>query len=113
MHPVVLLIGKLPHVIGDVAQQLHHLPIEWLGAHDHAEVVRQLETEPRIACVIMGAGLDDRIRGDLIGVIAALRPDVCIHLKDRSSGPEGLVPFVRRVVQQEVLPHHDRMAAAG
>lgn len=103
MYPVVLLIGRLPHVIGNVAQELQHLPIEWLGAHDHAEVVRQLESEPRIACVIMGAGLDDRIRGDLIGIIAEQRPDVCIHVKDRASGPEGLVPFVARVVQYELL----------
>ncbi|TLP69428.1 hypothetical protein FEE96_02475 [Parasedimentitalea maritima] len=113
MYPVVLLIGRLPHVIGNVALQLDHLPIEWLGAHDHAEVVRQLENEPRIACVIMGAGLDDDIRGDLIGIIASLRPDVCIHLKDRTSGPDGLVPFVERVVQQELLPQSDRIAMAG
>ncbi|MBE1285783.1 MAG: hypothetical protein GJ676_20895 [Rhodobacteraceae bacterium] len=113
MQPVVLLIGRLPHVIGDVARQLQHLPIEWLGAHDHPEVVRQLETEPRIRCVIMGAGLDDQIRGDLIGIIASLRPDVCIHLKDRASGPEGLVPFVERVVAQEILPRQSHLVAAG
>ena len=113
MHPVVLLIGRLPAVIGNVALQLDHLPIEWLGAHDHAEVVRQLETEPRIACVIMGAGLDDGMRGDLIGLIASLRPDVCIHLKDRASGPDGLVPFVQRVVQQELLARPDRLAKTG
>jgi len=113
MHPVVLLIGRLPAVIGNVARQLDHLPIEWLGAHDHAEVVRQLENEPRISCVIMGAGLEDAIRGDLIGIIASLRPDVCIHLKDRASGPDGLVPFVQRVVQQELLPPSDRLAMAG
>ncbi|MEX0301998.1 MAG: hypothetical protein AB3N24_06200 [Leisingera sp.] len=111
MKPVVLLIGKLPHVIGDVAEQLDHLPIQWLGAHDQPEVVRQLETEPRIECVIMGAGLDDQTRGDLIGIIAALRPDVCIHLKDRSSGPEGLVPFVEQVVQMRVLPQPQRAPA--
>ncbi len=103
MKPVVLLIGRLPQVIGNVAQQLQHLPIEWLGAHDQAEVIRQLDTEPRITCVVMGAGLDDAIRGALIGVIASRRPDVSIHLKDRSSGPEGLVPFVERVVQPMVL----------
>lgn len=103
MQPVVLLVGRLPHVIGNVARQLEHLPIQWLGAHNQEEVIRQLRAEPRIACVIMGAGLDDRIRGDLIGVIAAHRPDLCIHLKDRASGPEGLVPFVTRVVEHEVL----------
>jgi hypothetical protein len=112
MKPVVLLIGKLPHVIGDVASQLDHLPIHWLGAHDKAEVLRQLETEPRIACVIMGAGLDDQTRGDLIGIIAARRPDVCIHLKDRASGSEGLVPFVERVVRMQLLSPPQHMAVA-
>jgi hypothetical protein len=112
MHPIVLLIGRLPQVIGDVAQQLDHLPIQWLGAHDHAEVVRQLETEPRIACVIMGAGLDDVIRGDLIGIIASLRPDVCIHLKDRDSGPEGLVPFVERIVQKDLITLPEQLEMA-
>ncbi len=103
MRPVVLLIGRLPNVIGDVAQQLDHLPIQWLGAHDPDEVRRQLDAEPRIACAIMGAGLDDKVRGEMVGIIASRRPDICIHLKDRMSGPEGLVPFVRRVVQHEIL----------
>lgn len=103
MKPVVLLVGRLPHVIGDVARQLDHLPIDWLGAHNQDEVVHQLTSEPRIACVIMGAGLDDTVRGHLVGIIASHRPDICIHLKDRASGPAGLVPFVERVVRHEVL----------
>lgn len=101
--PVVLLVGKLPGVVGDIARQLNDMNVEWLGAHDHGEVVRQLETEPRIACVVMGAGLDDTIRGDLIGVIAAIRPDLTIHLKDRTSGPDGMAPFVRKVVDAIVF----------
>lgn len=103
MKPVVLLIGKLPGIVGHLADELEDLPIRWLGAHDHGEVVRQLETEPEISCVIMGAGLPDDIRGDLIGVIAAIRPDVTIHLKDRASGPGGMASFVRRVVSGLIL----------
>ncbi len=103
MNPVVLLVGKLPNVVGDVAGELEHLPIRWLGAHDHGEVIRQLDTEPDISCVIMGGSLNDDIRGDLISLIAGKRPDVCIHIKDRDSGPEGMVPFVRRVVDGGLL----------
>ena len=103
MEPVVLLVGRLPDVIGNVARELDHLPIRWLGAHDHGEVIRQLDTEPGIRCVIMGAGLDDNIRGDLIGLIATRRPDICIHLKDRESGSAGMVPFVRQVVEGGLL----------
>lgn len=105
MKPVVLLVGRLPSVIENVASQLEDLPIQWLGAHDRDEVVRQLEAEPNIRCVVIGAGLDDNIRGELVGVIAARRPDIGIHLKDRASGPTGMAPFVRRVVAIEVL--HD------
>lgn len=103
MKPVVLLVGKLPGIVGHLADDLEDLPIQWLGAHDHGEVVRQLESEPKISCVIMGAGLPDDIRGDLVGVIAAIRPDVSIHMKDRASGPDGMAGFVRRVVNGMIL----------
>ncbi len=103
MRPVVLLVGRLPGVIGGIARTLEDIPVEWLGAHDRGEVIRQLDAEPRIACVVMGAGLDDEIRGELIGVIAQRRPDISIHLKERSTGPDGLAPFVRKVVEAMVL----------
>ena len=103
MKPVVLLVGRLPGVIGGIAQQLQDIPVEWLGAHNRDEVIRQLDAEPGIAVVVMGAGLDDGIRGELIGVIAQRRPDVSIHLKERSSGPDGMAPFVRKVVEAMVL----------
>jgi hypothetical protein len=80
MKPVVLLVGRLPGVVGNVAKALEDMPIRWLGAHNRAEVIQQLDTEPGIACVVMGAGLDDTVRGDLVGVIAARRPDITIHL---------------------------------
>ncbi|MGR3592619.1 MAG: hypothetical protein ACU0B9_14835 [Limimaricola soesokkakensis] len=99
MKPVILLVGRLPGVVENVARALEDLPVEWLGAHDREEVERQLDTEPAIACVVIGAGLDDRIRGDLIGVIASRRPDLTIHLKDRASGPGGMAGFARRVVE--------------
>ena len=101
--PIILLVGKLPGVVGDIARQLSDMHVEWLGAHDRSEVIRQLEGEPRIACVVMGAGLDDSVRGDLIGVIASRRPDLTIHLKDRASGSEGIAPFARKVVDALVL----------
>lgn len=103
MKPVVLLVGKLRNVIGDVPKHLDDLPIRWLGAHDHAEVMRQLEGEPNIACVIIGGSLDDSIRGDLVGMITGQRPDICIFVKDRASGPGAMVEFVRRVVKMHLL----------
>jgi hypothetical protein len=103
MKPVVLLVGRLPDVIRNVAKELEDLPIQWLGAHNRDEVIAQLEAEPNIRSVVMGAGLDDTIRGELIGVIASRRPDLCIHVKDRASGPSGMAPFARRVIEAEIL----------
>ncbi|PRY25394.1 hypothetical protein CLV78_102572 [Aliiruegeria haliotis] len=108
MKPVVLLVGRLPDVMKTVIRELEDLPIQWLGAHNREEVIAQIEAEPNIQCVVIGAGLDDTIRGDLVGVIAARRPDLCIHLKDRASGPEGMAPFARRVVESEML-HWNRL----
>ena len=41
MKPVVLLVGRLPGVIGAIAQQLQDLPVEWLGLElaDHLVAV--------------------------------------------------------------------------
>lgn len=103
MKSVVLLVGRLPSVVENIARSLEDLPIEWLAAHNRDEVMSQLDAEPNIASVVIGAGLDDTIRGDLVAVIAARRPDLCIHLKDRSSGPAGMAPFIRRVVAIEGL----------
>ena len=109
MKPVILLVGRLPYVIGEVARELADLPVEWLGAHDRAEVIRQLDAEPRIECVIMGGGLPDSVRGELVGVIAERRPDICIYIKDRTSGPAGMVPFVRRLVEHGLLGEGARL----
>ncbi|WP_204115652.1 hypothetical protein [Shimia biformata] len=101
MKPVVLLVGKLRRVIDDIPRQLDHLPVNWLGAHDHAEVMRQLDTEPGIACVVIGGSLPDDIRGDLVSLIATRRPDICIHVKDRASGPDAMAAFVEKVVRMQ------------
>lgn len=98
MKPVVLLVGRLPGIVGHLADDLQDLPVEWLGAHDRAEVARQLAAEPKVATVIMGSGYTDELRAELIHEIAALRPDLSIHLKDRASGSDGMAEFVRQVV---------------
>lgn len=103
MRPVVLLVGKLPGIAGRIEAALGDLAVEWLGAHDVEEVIRQLEAEPNIRCVVIGGTLGDDVRGALVGVIARRRPDLTIHVKDRQSGPEGMPAFARRVVEAVVL----------
>jgi len=71
MKPVVLLVGKLRDVIGATAEELDHMPVEWLGAHNRDEVIEQLDAEPKIACAIIGGSLDDHLRGELVALIAS------------------------------------------
>jgi hypothetical protein len=99
MKPVVLLVGKLPGIAQRMEAALGDMAIEWLGAHDRDEVIRQLEAEPSIRCVVIGGTPSDDLRGELVGIIASRRPDISIHLKDRTSGPEGMPVFVRQVVE--------------
>lgn len=103
MKSVVLMAWRLSSVVEDGARSVDDLPIDWLAAHNRDEVMSQPDAEPDIASVVIGAGLDDTIRGDLVGVIAARRPDQWIHLKDRFSGSAGMARFVHRVVAIEVL----------
>jgi hypothetical protein len=104
MKPVVLLVGKLPGIAQRMETALGDMAVEWLGAHDRDEVIRQLEAEPNIRCVVIGGTPSDDLRGELVGVIASRRPDITIHLKDRASGPEGMPGFVRKVVEA-MVPH--------
>ncbi len=60
MNPVVLLVGRLPGIGGNIASHLEGIPMRWL---------------------------DDTIRGELIGEIASRKPDMSDHLKDRPSVP--------------------------
>ena len=104
MKPVVLLVGRLKDVIEATTLELEHMPAKWLGAHNREEVIEQLEAEPQIACAIIGGTLDDRLRGELVSTIASKRPDICIYVKDRASGPSAFTEFVKRVVDGMLNP---------
>lgn len=104
MKPVVLLVGQLRDVIGATAKELDHMPAKWLGAHNREEVIEQLEAEPQIICAIIGGTLNDHLRGELVSTIASKRPDICIYVKDRASGPSAFTGFVKRVVDAMLIP---------
>jgi hypothetical protein len=95
----ILVMGRLPGITANISAKLGELPVQWAGATTIDEVRDALDQHPDIAIAIMGAGLDDTVRGELITLIASMRPDISIHLKDRESGPAGMAPFVKSVVQ--------------
>ena len=73
-------------------------PVTWAEAGTEVDILKSLQGYPDIRLAAMGAGLDDVTRGRLIAVIAAARPDVTIHLKDRASGPGGMAEFVVKLI---------------
>ena len=103
MTPVVLLVGQLKNVVNAAAAKLDYMPVRWLGAHNRDQALEQLEAEPGIAAAIIGGTLDDAVRGEIVAAIASRRPDICIYVKDRASGPDAFSTFVERVVRNMVL----------
>lgn len=94
----LLLVGRLPGIVDNIKAQIEVTGVEMYGATNEAEVRAEMTNHP-IDTVIMGGGLDDDIRGAICKTVMSIRDDVCIHLKDRASGPEGMTEFVRGVIR--------------
>lgn len=94
----LLLVGRLPGIVDNIKAQIQVPGLEMYGATNDAEVRAEVTNHP-IDTVIMGGGLDDDTRGALCETIMSIREDICIHLKDRASGPEGMAAFVRGVIK--------------
>lgn len=103
MTPVVLLVGQLKNVLNAAAAKLDHMPVRWLGAYNREQVLEQLDSEPGIAAAVIGGTLDDAVRGEIVAAIANRRPDICIYVKDRASGPDAFVGFAEKVVRTMVI----------
>jgi hypothetical protein len=48
--------------------------------------------------VIMGAGIDLEARLQIIKHIFSVSTHTTVHMKDRDSGPQGMLPFVNGVL---------------
>ena len=94
---VVLLLGLRAAVIDDVKRQLDTPGIRLLGGTG-IDDVRSAFAATRIDHVIMGAGLDLETRLLIIREIFATSDTTTVHMKDRASGPDGFLPFIRSVL---------------
>ncbi|MBI3991750.1 MAG: hypothetical protein HY342_00640 [Candidatus Lambdaproteobacteria bacterium] len=62
-----------------------------------ADARRALE-QARMDLVIMGAGLDLDVRLSIVRHIFVHSSGTSVHMKDRDSGPQGMLPFVAAVL---------------
>ena len=94
----ILLVGRLPGIVENMTKEIRMPNVSLYGATNAKEIRTQLEGQS-IDLVIMGGGLDDDQRGELCKLIMSIRDDLCIHLKDRASGPGGMANFIKGVIK--------------
>ena len=96
----VLILGRRHSVVDDAEHQLElDLPgiqlLEGTGIDD----VRAAFAQTKIDHVVMGAGIDLETRLQIIREIFQASDTTTVHMKDRASGPEGFLPFIRSVLR--------------
>ncbi|HLL55719.1 MAG TPA: hypothetical protein VK447_19315 [Myxococcaceae bacterium] len=94
----VLLVGRLGSIIDDVQSQLRTKELELFGATGIDEV-RATLARTNIDHVIMGGGLPLEDRLAIVRELFLSSETTSVHLKDVASGPEGMLPFARRVLE--------------
>jgi hypothetical protein len=94
----VLLLGLLPNLVDDFRRQLDMSDLELLGGTG-VDDVRSAFAQADVDHVILGGGLDLRIRLEAVQEVFQSSDRATVHLKDHLSGPEGFVPFVRSVLR--------------
>jgi hypothetical protein len=98
MRKTVLLLGRTGVVVDDVQRQPDLADIQLLGGAG-LDDVRTAFAGANVDHVIMGAGIDLETRLQIVREIFQLSDKTTVHLKDRVSGPEGFLPFVRAVLR--------------
>jgi hypothetical protein len=94
----ILLLGRLGLNVENVRKNLSVRDVELLAGTNLKEVKTAFD-ESTIDIVIMGAGidLDDRIA--ILRYVFESSSSTTAHMKDRQSGPAGMLPFVDNVLK--------------
>jgi len=93
----ILLLGLKGAIVDDARQHLKLQDLELFGGTG-IEDVRSIFAGTNIDHVIMGAGIDLETRLDIVREIFTLSDTTTVHMKDRATGPQGFLPFVRSVI---------------
>ena len=98
MPKTVLLLGRTGVVVEEVERRLSLPDIQLIGGSG-IEDVRAAFARADVDHVIMGAGIDLETRLEIVREIFQSSEKTTVHLKDRVTGPEGFLPFVRSVLR--------------
>ena len=96
----VLILGRRHSVVDDAERQLElDLPGTHVLEGISIEDARAAFAQTKIDHVIMGAGIDLDDRLQIIREIFQASDTTSVHMKDRASGPQGFLPFIRAVLR--------------
>lgn len=98
MATTVLLLGRTEIVLDDVRAGLQVDADVELRAGTTLDDVRVAFDEGPVDVVCVGAGLDLATRLDIVRHIFTFSESTTVHMKDRKSGPAGMLPFVNAVL---------------
>lgn len=94
----VLLLGRRGVVIDDVKRQLDLPSVRLLGGTG-IDDVRFAFAQSNVDHVVMGAGIDLETRLQIVREIFQTSDATTVHMKDRITGPDGFLPFIRSVLR--------------
>jgi uncharacterized protein with ATP-grasp and redox domains len=94
----VLLVGRAKIVLDDVRRHVPADGITWLSATT-LEEVKAAFTANAIDVTVMGAGLELETRLAVVRHAFEVSDSTTVHLKDKASGAEGMLPFVEAVLR--------------
>jgi len=93
-----LLLGRKGIIVDDVKNSLMVKGVNLFGGSNLQDVKDAFATDS-IDIVIMGAGIDIKDRLEIIRYIFDTSKTTTVHMKDRDSGPAGMLPFVNGVLR--------------
>lgn len=98
MRTTVLLLGRTGVDVDHVQRQLGLAELHLIGGTGLHDVRNAFAAGGHVDHVIMGAGIDLDTRLQIVREIYQLSDNTTVHLKDRVSGREGFLPFVRAIL---------------
>lgn len=93
----VLLLGRTGFVLDEVERELQMPDVQFFVGTGLEDAQSAFATA-KIDRVIIGAGIDLETRLEIVREIFQLSNTTTVHLKDRATGPQGMLPFVRSVL---------------
>ncbi len=94
----VLLVSRKKDLGERIQKGIPEDEIRLHTATNLAEVQAAFAAGP-VELVVLGAGMDIALRLEIIQHVFSVSQSTTVHMKDKESGPEGMVPFVRGLLK--------------